>query len=52
MTEFAEKYGPWAVVAGASEGVGSSVARLLGEQGVNVVLTRAARRYSTRSLRR
>lgn len=39
MTEFAEKYGPWAVVAGASEGVGSSVARLLGEQGVNVVLT-------------
>ena len=39
MTEFAEKYGPWAVVAGASEGVGSSVARLLGEHGVNVVLT-------------
>ena len=39
MTEFAEKYGPWAVVAGASEGVGSSVARLLGEQGVKVVLT-------------
>jgi short-subunit dehydrogenase len=39
MTEFSEKYGPWAVVAGASEGVGSSVARLLGEHGVNVVLT-------------
>jgi short-subunit dehydrogenase len=36
--EFAEKYGPWAVVAGASEGVGASVARLLGERGVNVVL--------------
>jgi short-subunit dehydrogenase len=40
--DFAERYGPWAVVAGASEGVGSSVARLLGERGVNVVL--AARR--------
>jgi short-subunit dehydrogenase len=39
MTDFAERYGPWAVVAGASEGVGSSVARLLGERGVNVVLT-------------
>ena len=35
---FAEKYGPWAIVAGASEGVGVSVARLLGERGVNVVL--------------
>jgi short-subunit dehydrogenase len=36
--EFAHRYGPWAVVAGASEGVGASVARLLGERGVNVVL--------------
>jgi uncharacterized protein len=36
--DFAERYGPWAVVAGASEGVGASVARLLGERGVNVVL--------------
>jgi short-subunit dehydrogenase len=35
---FDERYGPWAVVAGASEGVGASVARLLGERGVNVVL--------------
>jgi short-subunit dehydrogenase len=42
--DFADKYGPWAVVAGASEGVGSSVARLLGERGVNVVLV--ARRQS------
>ena len=38
MTDFAERYGPWAVVAGASEGIGASVARLLGERGVNVVL--------------
>jgi short-subunit dehydrogenase len=36
--QFAERYGPWAVVAGASEGIGASVARLLGERGVNVVL--------------
>ncbi len=36
--EFAERYGPWAIVAGASEGVGASVARLLGDRGVNVVL--------------
>ena len=38
MTEFGDRCGPWAVVAGASEGVGSSVARQLGERGVNVVL--------------
>jgi short-subunit dehydrogenase len=36
--EFADRYGPWAVVAGASEGIGASVARLLGARGVNVVL--------------
>ena len=38
MTAFADRYGPWAVVAGASEGVGSALARQLGERGVNVVL--------------
>jgi short-subunit dehydrogenase len=36
--DFADRYGPWAVVAGASEGVGASVARQLGSRGVNVVL--------------
>lgn len=36
--EFANRYGPWALVAGASEGVGASAARLLGERGLNVVL--------------
>ena len=36
--DFAERYGPWAVVAGASDGIGASVARLLGDRGVNVVL--------------
>jgi short-subunit dehydrogenase len=36
--DFANRYGPWALVAGASEGVGASAARLLGERGINVVL--------------
>ena len=36
--DFSSRYGPWAVIAGASEGIGASVARLLGERGVNVVL--------------
>jgi short-subunit dehydrogenase len=35
---FADKYGPWAVVAGASDGVGSAFAEGLAERGVNVVL--------------
>jgi short-subunit dehydrogenase len=35
---FAGRYGPWAVVAGASEGVGASLARQLADRGVNVVL--------------
>jgi short-subunit dehydrogenase len=35
---FVERYGPWAVVAGASEGVGECFARAVAERGVNVVL--------------
>ena len=35
---FAERYGPWAVVAGASDGVGVEYARMLAERGVNLVL--------------
>ena len=38
MMPFADRYGPWAVIAGASEGVGAAVARQLGERGVNVLL--------------
>jgi short-subunit dehydrogenase len=34
----AQKYGPWAVIAGASEGVGESFARELGRAGINLVL--------------
>lgn len=37
------KYGPWAVVAGGSEGVGAEFARLLADAGVNLVLL--ARKY-------
>ena len=36
--EFVEKYGPWALVAGASDGVGAAYAEALGARGLNVVL--------------
>lgn len=35
---FSERYGPWALVAGASEGVGAAFAEGLAARGVNVVL--------------
>ncbi|MGA9358783.1 MAG: SDR family NAD(P)-dependent oxidoreductase, partial [Mycobacterium sp.] len=35
---FASKYGPWALVAGASDGLGAAFATGLAERGVNVVL--------------
>jgi uncharacterized protein len=35
---FAEKYGPWALVAGASEGTGASFARQIAAQGVSCIL--------------
>jgi len=35
---FGEKYGPWAVIAGGSEGTGRSFARQIAAQGVNCVL--------------
>jgi uncharacterized protein len=38
VVEFVDRYGPWALVAGASEGVGASAARSLGRRGINVVL--------------
>lgn len=33
-----EKYGPWAVIAGASQGSGESFSRLLAEAGFNLIL--------------
>ncbi|HEY2671792.1 MAG TPA: SDR family NAD(P)-dependent oxidoreductase [Rugosimonospora sp.] len=35
---FAGKYGPWAVVAGASEGIGAAFATGLAQRGVNLIL--------------
>jgi short-subunit dehydrogenase len=33
-----QKYGPWAVITGGSEGIGASAARKLAAEGVNIVL--------------
>lgn len=45
QTSFANQYGPWALVAGASEGVGRAFAETLASRGLNVVLL--ARRKET-----
>src|SRR6266542_2067662 len=36
--EFATRYGSWAIVAGASEGLGAAYARELASRGLNLVL--------------
>ena len=38
MNPFSSRYGPWAVVAGASEGLGAEFAKQLAESGVNLLL--------------
>lgn len=35
---FKHKYGPWALIAGASEGIGKSFAEQLAAQGINLIL--------------
>lgn len=37
-SKFAEKYGPWALIAGGSEGIGRSFALQLAAQGLNLIL--------------
>src|SRR3984885_3723800 len=38
MSDFAKTYGPWAVIAGGSEGIGSALAERLAKQGLKLLL--------------
>ena len=37
MAEFREKYGPWAIVTGASAGIGRAMATELAARGLNII---------------
>src|SRR5882672_8295692 len=37
LKDFSKRYGPWALVAGASEGLGAEFARQIAARGVNVL---------------
>lgn len=34
-----DKYGPWAVITGASSGIGAELGKALANRGLNIVLT-------------
>ena len=59
VDSFVQRYGPWALVTGASSGIGEQLARALASRGLNLVVERAppaaprlARRRAAPSLRR
>ncbi len=37
MTDFKEKYGPWALIAGGAQGIGETFSRYVASRGVNVI---------------
>ena len=36
--QFKEKYGPWAIIAGAAEGLGEAWSRALAQRGMNLIM--------------